>query len=52
MDADNSPVRQAAPAQGGTVEPANRAPVAIARFQTPDDRRPASATSCAIRSPR
>ena len=36
MDADNSPVRQAAPAQGGTVEPANRAPVAIARFQTPD----------------
>ena len=37
MDADNSPVRQAAPAQGGTVEPANRAPVAIERFQTPDD---------------
>ncbi len=36
MDADNSPVRRAAPAQGGTVEPANRAPVAIARFQTPD----------------
>lgn len=36
MDADNSPVRRAAPAQGGSVEPANRAPVAIARFQTPD----------------
>jgi len=36
MDADNSPVRQAAPAQGGTVEPANRAPVAIAKFQTPE----------------
>ncbi|UUX95383.1 LPD7 domain-containing protein [Aquabacterium sp. J223] len=35
MDADNSPVRQAAPAQGGTVEPANRATVAIERFQTP-----------------
>ena len=33
MDADNSPARQAAPAQGGTVEPANRAPVAIAKFQ-------------------
>ncbi len=38
MDADNSPVRQAAPAQGGTVEPANRAPVAIDRFQTPNDK--------------
>lgn len=37
MDADNSPVRRAAPAQGGTVEPANRAPVAIERFQTPTD---------------
>jgi len=37
MDADNSPVRQAARAQGGTVEPANRAPVAIERFQTPND---------------
>jgi hypothetical protein len=36
MDADNSPIRQAAPAQGGTVEPANRAPVAIAKFQTPE----------------
>lgn len=35
MDADNAPVHQAAPAQGGTVEPANRAPVAIAKFQTP-----------------
>ncbi|RYF68057.1 MAG: hypothetical protein EOO22_18410, partial [Comamonadaceae bacterium] len=37
MDADNSPVRQAASAQGGTVEPANRARVAIERFQTPND---------------
>ncbi len=37
MDADNSPVRKAAPAQGGTVEPANRATVAIERFQTPTD---------------
>jgi hypothetical protein len=37
MDADNSLVRKAAPAQGGTVEPANRAPVAIERFQTPTD---------------
>ena len=36
MDAGNSPARQAAPAQGGTVEPANRAPVAIAKFQTPE----------------
>ncbi|HRH88442.1 MAG TPA: hypothetical protein PLO41_16475 [Rubrivivax sp.] len=36
MDADNSPARQAAAAQGGTVEPANRAPVAIAKFQTPE----------------
>lgn len=36
MDADNSPARPAAPAQGGTVEPANRAPVAIAKFQTPE----------------
>lgn len=36
MDADSSPVRQAAPTQGGTVEPANRAPVAIAKFQTPE----------------
>ncbi len=36
MDADNSPVREAAPTQGGTVEPANRAPVAIAKFQTPE----------------
>jgi hypothetical protein len=35
MDADNSPVRRAAPAQGGTVEPVNRAPVAIAKFQAP-----------------
>ena len=36
MDADNSPVRQAVPIQGGTVEPANRAPVAIAKLQTPE----------------
>ena len=36
MDADNSLARQAAPVQGGTVEPANRAPVAIAKFQTPE----------------
>ena len=36
MDADNSPVRRAAPALGGTVEPTSRAPVAITRFQTPD----------------
>jgi hypothetical protein len=36
MDTDNSPVREAVPAQGGTVEPANRAPVAIAKFQTPE----------------
>ena len=36
MDADNTPVRQTAPAQGGTVEPANRAPLAIAKFQTPE----------------
>ena len=36
MDADNSPARQATPIQGGTVEPANRAPVAIAKFQTPE----------------
>lgn len=37
MDADNSPTRTPAPAQGGTVEPANRATVAKERFQTPDD---------------
>jgi len=37
MDADKSTVRQAAPAEGGTVEPANRAPVAIAKFQTPEE---------------
>jgi hypothetical protein len=36
MDADNSPARPAAPAQGGTVEPADRASVAIAKFQTPE----------------
>jgi hypothetical protein len=37
MDTDNSPARQPAHARGGTVEPANRAPVAIERFQTPND---------------
>ncbi|MEO6279412.1 LPD7 domain-containing protein [Roseateles sp.] len=37
MDADNSPARQAVPPQGGTVEPAKRAPIAIERFQTPND---------------
>ncbi len=36
MDVDNSPAHLAAPAQGGTVEPANRAPVAIAKSQTPE----------------
>lgn len=36
MDADNAPSRRQAPAQGGTVEPANRATVAKARFQTPE----------------
>jgi len=43
MDASNAPTRRAsrstpdAPApQGGTVEPANRAPVAIRTFQTPE----------------
>jgi hypothetical protein len=37
MDTDNSPVRQPAQVQGGTVEPANRATVAKERFQTPTD---------------
>jgi len=39
MDADNSPSRRPAQtqAQGGTVEPANRATVAKERFQTPVD---------------
>lgn len=37
MDADQSNVRPTAPAQGGTVEPAHRAAVAIQRFQTPMD---------------
>jgi hypothetical protein len=37
MDEDRSPSRRPAPAQGGTVEPANRAPVAIDRFQKPND---------------
>ncbi|MBE2241942.1 MAG: hypothetical protein IAE86_04245, partial [Burkholderiaceae bacterium] len=35
MDADHSAARQAAAAQGGSVEPANRATVAKERFQTP-----------------
>ena len=35
MDADNTPSRPPAPGLGGAVEPANRAPVAIERFQTP-----------------
>jgi hypothetical protein len=46
MDADNSPARLAAPAQGGTVEPANRAPVAIERSSRRRSRNPANATSC------
>ena len=37
MDADNSPTRRAAPTQGGTVEPANRATIARDLFQTPID---------------
>ena len=37
MDADHTPARQPAPAQGGAVEPANRATVAKERFQTPAD---------------
>lgn len=37
MDADNTPVRPPPPVHGGTVEPANRARVAIERFQTPND---------------
>ena len=41
MDADNSqarqPRRQSGPAQGGTVEPANRATIAKDLFQTPID---------------
>ena len=41
MDSDDgrirTPVRRPAPGQGGTVEPANRAPIAIDRFQTPID---------------
>jgi hypothetical protein len=35
MDSDNSSARQPVQAQGGTVEPANRAMVAKERFQTP-----------------
>jgi hypothetical protein len=35
MDADNSPARQPAPAQGGSVEPADRVAVAKALHQTP-----------------
>jgi len=37
MDADTSPSRRPTSAQGGTVEPANRATVAKERFQTPID---------------
>ena len=44
MDANNAPSRRATratpvntPPQGGTVEPANRATVAIERFQTPTE---------------
>ena len=37
MDADTSSARRSTPAQGGTVEPANRAAVAKERFQTPID---------------
>lgn len=36
MDSDNSPVRKAVPAPGGAVEPANRATLAIERFQSPN----------------
>ncbi len=48
MDADNTPARQQAPAQGGTVEPANRATVAKARFQTPE---PAAGERYELRDP-
>ena len=41
MNADippaREPARSTAPAQGGTVEPANRAEIAKARFQTPEE---------------
>ena len=37
MDAENNQARRLAPAQGGTVEPANRATIAKDRFQTPID---------------
>ena len=37
MDADKSPTRRPTSAQGGTVEPANRATIAKERFQTPID---------------
>jgi hypothetical protein len=37
MDADTSPIRRQSPAQGGTVEPANRATIAKDLFQTPID---------------
>lgn len=36
MEAENSRARQGALAQGGTVEPTNRAQVTIAKFQTPE----------------
>jgi hypothetical protein len=37
MDADNSPTRRAAPTQGGSIEPANRATIAKEQFQRPID---------------
>ena len=37
MDEENSPARPPVPSRGGTVEPANRATVAIERFQKPND---------------
>ena len=37
MDAENTQARRPAPAQGGTLEPANRATIAKDRFQTPTD---------------
>ena len=37
MDAENTQARRPAPAQGGTLEPANRATIAKDRFQTPID---------------
>lgn len=48
MDADNAPTRRPAPAQGGMVEPANRATVAKEQFQTPE---PAAAERFELRDP-